>query len=390
MDALLSYGRRFRSNDAPPRVESLPRSPSRQRGASTRTLLSACFFCFGGTAASGAEPTLADLASQLRETLSGINTVEMHYRQTLSGQGPAVTSNCEWIRDGDKTRLIMHAGELPGGWWSFDGRHGYSIEHFANRPQDMRGILKTSSAPEMIGQMYAPGDWLGLRLATDPPAVLTDLVAQGQSRIAAAETFDGLPAYRLDLGVHDRPAEGAWAWSAVVCPGKDGLPVEISCVPSETNPDFKRLSSLVGRVRFAVSEFRSVNDSALHRERWLPWKMSLEIAATKWDLEASSARVNHVIPAAAYVPQPQPGTEIVDITVPGKRKVRIHKPEAGLAKQVAALAKETRESPAAAPGRGPVASPPDPMFWPRTTFWAGALCLFAAAVVYVVHSRRGR
>lgn len=278
---------------------------------------------------------------------------------------------------------------MPSGWWSFDGRHGYSVEYVPGRPQEMRGILLTSSPPQMLDLMYSPPNWLGLHVRTDPAVALTDMLTGGQARVTEIEEYEGSPAYRVDLGVHEKAAEGPWSWSAVVCPSRDGLPVEISSAPADTNPDHDRLSDTLGRVRFLVTEFQEVEDSALRRKRWMPRKMTLEVGNTRWELEASSVSVNHVIPAGAFVPKPQPGTEMIDDTVPGKRRVRTYKPEAALARRAEMLADQARNGPVP-PSSSPVASPPDPMFWSRIAMWGGALSLLGAAVFFIVRSRNAR
>ena len=338
-----------------------------------------------GSPSPAADPTPQELAARLRETLTGLHTIEMEYRQTQTFNGRTTTNECEWLRSGDKLRLIYHAGELPGGWWSFDGQYGHSVNYFPDRETEIRGISKTLTPPTGL-DFYSPADWLGLRLYGLPSVDLADLLAQPQARIVATETFGAVPAYRVDLGEHQTEVHGTWTWTAVICPGRDSLPVDISCEPADGNPDSERLGNAIGSVRFLVLDFYEVHDAALQRTRWLPQRMRRETKLAVHELEASVSRVNHEVSKTAFVPRPQPGTELIDNTVPGDRKVRVYKPEAALTQQAADLAKEVR--PPTTPAEAAVARAPDASLWTTIALWSGAFCLLSAAVVYFLYSRQ--
>ncbi|MGC1273967.1 MAG: hypothetical protein WBC44_09685 [Planctomycetaceae bacterium] len=337
--------------------------------------------------ARAADPTPQDLAAQLRETLTGLHTIEMQYFESQTFDERTTKGEREWLKSGERLRLIARPGELPRGWWSFDGRYGHNVNYVPGKDGEIRGISKTSTRPAAL-DMSTPADWLGMRLRGLPSVSLADLLDAPQARIVATESFGDLAAYRVSLGEQDSKINGRWSWTAVVCPERDGLPVEISREPAKSNEQFQQL----GITRLVVDDFYEVHDDALERTRWLPQRMRLESSLSTMDLEVTLSLVNHDIQQVAFVPEPQPGTQLIDDTVPGARKVRVYKPEEALAEQAAELAAAANAKgvPPVATSTSPgvTAAPPSNSLWATIGLYGGAVCLLAAAFVYFWRSRQ--
>ncbi|MGC1274920.1 MAG: hypothetical protein WBC44_14535 [Planctomycetaceae bacterium] len=340
--------------------------------------------------ATAADPTPQELAARLRETLTGLHTIEMEYRESTSNQFGDKPSNTfineyEWIRDGQRQLLVRKEGDFAAGQWSFDGNYGFSVGYRKGQPDTAREITKSRSVPWQLNNQYTPAFWMGLRLS-ELNENLAELLLDPQARVTGSELRGDLKLYRVDLGTHGDEASDPWSWSVSLCPDRDGLPVEIIRTPAANHPDRKRLEELIGETSFVVTEFRAIRDHALQRDRWVPWNMRLEMAKSTWTLDMVLARVNHDVSPERFVPQPGAGTFAIDETTPGRRSVRVNLPQEARSQRAQDLIEEVR-APSATP-RPAVAAPPDSGRWSRRAAWGGAILLFVAAVTYFRRSWR--
>lgn len=353
--------------------------------------------------ATAADPTPQELAAKLRETLTGLHTIEMEYRQEIvseTGENgrETISRTLNWLADGERGRIAAFTDGEMSGWWGFDGRHGYRVGFRPNEPGVPREIITATTPPAVLTIEYTPAYWLGLKVSEIGDSLTLDRLLAGEglleneeTSIVGEETWEGLPVFRVKLGERMSQNSGLWTHTAVICPGRDGLPVEIIVAPSEINPLAERINRVTGPFRFTVSEFREVHDEALQKTRWLPWRMSLKNKLCEWKIDVTLARVNHSIPAGEFdPPPPQPGTNLIDETVPGRqRQVTVYMPEIALARQANDLVAAVRpETPATADVAAAVAVPPNPGRWGRIAAWAGSFLLLAAGLVYAYRSLR--
>jgi hypothetical protein len=353
------------------------------------------FFAFAPRT-SAAEVTLDTLRSQLRETLSGLQTIEMHYRRTqLFKESPTANehrhvSNCEWVRDGSRVRFVRHADDLPGIWSSFDGKSGYQVTWDTSRQDFPTQITKLPSIPESLEYDYLPDQWIGLKLP-DCDRTLQHLLDGPDSKLIGRVDKGELVVYEVDLGVHRKIRGDPWNWRVWLCPDRDGLPVELQAAPADNHPEYERVMRLMGVQQFQIAEFRRVTDESLERERWLPTRFSLKLALSSFDHEATLVRVNRQLPDGLFIPAPQAGTRMVDVSASGRKTTWIHEPEKAIANLVEQVAQDVKSQSAnASSERNVVARPADwsPLY--RALRWIGAFLLLGVGVVYAVASLRSR
>ena len=331
-----------------------------------------------------AEPSLRALTAQLQETITGLGTVELEYEYVHGPEGKLKKNRCQWVADGRKRLLVTYPGDLPQGWESFDGRFGYRATWDPEQPGFMRNVAKFDTLP-IATTAYTPEYWLGLRLSRELDDGLVALLGRKESKLAGDDTWNGLATHRVDLGVHPKRS-GPWRWTATLCPGRDGLPVEITSEAAETHPKFEELRDRRGTVRFAVDEFRLVRDETLARDRWIPWVMRLDIGRTRHLLHVDSARINHEVPKATFVPAPMPGTTLINRSSTGAQTVAVHRPREAVARQAGILAKAVAPPTTASSA---VAQQPsaDGIF--AALRWLGASAVLVAALLFVWRSSSG-
>lgn len=348
-----------------------------------------------------AEPTIEELAAQLRETLTGLHSIEARYRKTyvVRETNQTYVNDCLWIIDGAREKLFEGPSKegqpLPNEWLSFDGRFGYQVVMKGDFPAQ---INKSSIPPKRIKSMSVAACWLGLVLR-EFDGTLIDLLDRGTARVTGREDWNGLPAYKVDFGTHGTPLAGPWRYVAVLCPGRDGLPVEITAKFDADHPDAARHPQVASLSRaatntYTVSEFLQANDAALGTVRWFPAKMKMrrDDSSASTDLEMQSVRINHPISAAIFAPPtPLPGTVVADESVPGKRTVTRHEDKKAMTARATALAREVGAATRASPTEHAVGTEqPNSRRLLYFFRWGGTGILVFAGVLFVFRSLRPR
>lgn len=350
-------------------------------GAALRVAVSAAVGLYGWSVGA-ADPAPTEIAAKLRETLTSLHTLEFEYRRTVTrANGETfVNEGCKWLRSGELVQLTIPPGGLPGGQWAFDGRRSYKVGWDRERAGFPNHIITGVTPPWQLQTHLTPDLWLGLRLK-GPPGTIADHLAKNQGRVTGEDLWGGLQVYNVELGAFGG-GENALKWTAVLCPARDWLPVRITGQPLKQN------SSAAGPA-FNVKEFRVVEDGLLRTQKWVPWSMDYEMAGLHEVLEVTAVRINPAVPVKLAVAKPQPGTQLIDETIPGARKVKAYMPNEAMKRHAVAVAHDlaSRRPQGAAGADSAVARPPDLNRKWVVVRWAGAVALLAAAVVYFYRVR---
>lgn len=355
------------------------------------TVMITLALAFGTVPARSADPSVEDLAARLRETLTGLHTIEASFLRTVrNDEGGVFVNECHWLSDGGRFKFVADPNTsgagLSNAWISFDGRTGHTVTRKGDFPKQ---ITKVSGIPEQFRSVSTPSRWLGLTL-NETDGTILDLLESGKASVIAAESWNGLPAYRVDLGTHETRLAGPWRYTALLCPDRGGLPVEIECRLGDQHPSAEK-RGLIAATLYTVTEFEPVSDQTLGVQHWFPWKMQRSDHRVTQTLEMTEVRINGPVSKSAFTPPaPQPGTWVVDESVPGRRTERMYEDKKWLAERAPALTQEiqTNIRSAADPKGAAVARRPGAGWLSRTAPWLGAGALVLAGALYAVRSLR--
>lgn len=332
------------------------------------------------------EVTLVVLRGQLKETLSALDRMRVRYRMTSTYKGKSLHIDCDWIRDGARGRVVATRDGLPSEWHSFDGKFGYSIGWHPDRPHFPREINKTSAPSEFLDTNFSPDNLLGVQLVARD-LDLSILLDGQQARIVKTETKDGLVRCLVDLGVHQDQFGKSWHFTAVLAPGRDGLPVEFTTDIRGIDPEAEQIRKFMGSRVCTIEEFRQVHDSTLNRDAWFPFRGQLTMKESSIKIEVMEAVLNPPVEDSLFVPEPQAGTKLIDDTIPSRRVVQIHQPEIAAAEEADRMAKELRDMPKTSkPHIRAVALPANPYLVWSWLRWVGAIALLVIGAVYAWRS----
>lgn len=337
-------------------------------------------------AESSPEVTLDSLRGQLKETLSSLDRMRVRYRMTATYKGKALQIDCDWIRDGARGRVVVTRDGLPSEWHSFDGKIGYSIGWHPDRPEFPREINKTSAPSEFLVSNFSPDNLIGVRLVARD-LDLSILLDDQQARIVKTETKDGLVRCLVDLGVHQDQFGKSWHFSAVLAPGRDGLPVEFMTTAHGDDPESEQVRNRVGPRVCTIEEFRQVHDSTLNRDAWFPFRGQLTMKESSVKIEVMDAVLNVPVDDSLFVPVPQAGTKLIDDTTPNRRVVQVHQPEIAAAEEAERMAKELRDMPKSSKSDiHAVALPANPYLVWSWLRWVSVVALLVIGAVYAWRS----
>lgn len=337
-------------------------------------------------AESSPEVTLDSLREQLKETLSSLDRMRVHYRMTATNKGKAIQIDCDWVRDGTRGRVVATRDGLPSEWHSFDGKFGYSIGWHPDRPEFPREINKTSGPSEFLVSNFSPDNLIGVRLVARD-LNLSILLDDQQARLVKTETKDNLVRCLVDLGVHQDQFGKSWHFSAVLAPGRDGLPVEFTTTAHGDDPESEQIRNRVGPRVCTIEEFRQVHDSTLNRDAWFPFRGQLVMKESSYKIEVMEAVLNVPVEDSLFVPVPQAGTKLIDDTTPNRRVVQVHQPEIAAAEDSDRIAKELHARPQLSKSDlHAVALPANPYLLWSWLRWVGAIALLAIGAVYAWRS----
>lgn len=356
-------------------------------------------FCVAGSPFSRsahAALTLDDVRAMLSEQLSSLESVRVQYHLQRSES----EEDWIWLQDGQRRLVRRVRQENPNLrapiylWYSFDGKNGYDITYDPERPDHMRSISKLGDVPRFYWQQYSPAHWLGLALLSRPDS-LAMLLEQDAARVVGEVDLDGSRCVHVDLGAEGQARGASFRWEVWLDPARGGLPRRIRRVPDDSTETGRRLLAEGYETVMDVERFERVRDHATESERWFPMEMTMRGAESRLSmtLNVTSLELNRPIPKGEFVPQPEFGTLVADLTVPPKhpRRYRMEGGEAAVEAMRRAAVERARElTRQAREADGPpvVAEPDDGSRVVSFVRWGAVLMLAAGGALLVWRKAR--
>lgn len=330
------------------------------------------------------EPTLESLRSQFKESMSALVRLKLNYLLTSVGNNQTNQFENSLVMDGDRQQCSSSLAGKRMAWDSYDGKYGYSVGWHHERPDFPREIIKTSSPSEFLLSNYTPLSFLGVRLVASD-LNLSSLIDDSQARLVKTETHDGNVRCHIDFGEHQDQYQKKWRFTAILAPNRDGLPVSITATLLGNEPAIVQERNVLGSPIYAVDEFQQIHDNTLNRMAWFPMRGSLKFKSSSYQFEVREVVLSPSIENSLFSPTPQPGTKLIDDTIPNRRKVEVFQPELALQAVVDQHATNLAVNPT---GKQAVAAPKDWfLVWNRLR-WGGAILLVICGAIYAWSSRR--
>lgn len=356
-----------------------------------RSLTPAACILFVLALASGdsadADEAVDRIRARYREAVSSIRSLQANFELTNTHPQGTFVKRGKWVSDGVKRLSVVDEGTLGRSWAAFDGQFGYVVGYDPESPNFPRSIAKQASIPEVLEQAYDIQCWLGVKLL-DSNADLATLLASSESRVVETIERDGGAAVRVDLGTHPSTDTAHFHWQALFSEQFDGLPVEYRYDVAGDDKQAKVLRRKAGTITWTVRRFERFRDPLQQIDRWLPVDMESVVggADVKWLLKLSDVRLNSSTSSVTYVPTPEPGTQMMDDSVPGKHTVVVHRADEALRTRADESARQTVQEQQQQPKA--IASPSSGVAWWSVLRWCGSLVLLVVAAVYAWKSLR--